>query len=103
MPKIILSTLAKRDIFEIWEFIASDNIDAADRLREDAFRTFERIVAMPEIGAFRKFKNPVLTGLRLCPIPNFHRYLIFYRLAKSGVEIVRVLHGARDIAVIFDE
>lgn len=42
-------------------------------------------------------------GLRRWPIPGFRNYLIFYRPMENGVEIVRVLHGARDIAAALEE
>ena len=41
--------------------------------------------------------NPRLAGLRVWRIEGFPKYLIFYRLVTGGIEIVRVLHGARDI------
>ena len=37
------------------------------------------------------------------PITRFKNDLVFYRLAKGGIEIVRVLHGTRDIAGILAE
>lgn len=79
MPEATISPLARQDLLDIWEFIARDNIDAADRLHEAAFRSFERLVGMPEIGTLRQFNNPVLGDLRFWPVPGFRRYLIFYR------------------------
>jgi toxin ParE1/3/4 len=32
----------------------------------------------------------------------FGRYTIFYRASQDAIEIVRVLHGARDIQSIFE-
>lgn len=103
MPKAIISPFARQDLLDIWEFIAHNNIDAADRLREAAFRAFERLAGMPEIGTLRHFNNPVLADLRFWPILSFRRYLIFYRPTPGGVEIVRVLHSARDMTTIFGE
>lgn len=103
MPKAIISPLARRDLLDIWEFIARDKIDAADRLHQAAFLAFDRLAAMDEIGTIRQFNNPALADLRFWPIPGFPRYLIFYRPSRGGVEIVRVLHAARDITTIFGD
>ena len=60
MPEVRLSGLARQDLLEIWEFIASDNLDAADRVRDTIFRAFERIASMPELGPRPRFANPRL-------------------------------------------
>ena len=41
--------------------------------------------------------NPRLTGLRVWRIQGFPNHLIFYRPVDDGIEVIRVLHGARDI------
>jgi toxin ParE1/3/4 len=37
------------------------------------------------------------------PVRGFERHLVFYRERDDGIEIVRVLHGARDIPSVMDE
>jgi toxin ParE1/3/4 len=37
------------------------------------------------------------------PVRDFPSYLVFYRSTESGIEVLRVIHAARDIAAIFDE
>lgn len=104
MPEAVVSIPARQDLLDIWEFIACDNIEAADRVRDAAFRAFERLASMPQLGTRRKLSNPGLKGVRLWPIPGFHQFLIFYRpLEQRGVEIVRVLRGSRDIGAILGE
>lgn len=51
----------------------------------------------PMIGIARTCRNPALTGLRMLPVRGFSRHLIFYRPMPDKIEIVRVLHGARDL------
>ncbi len=58
---------------------------------------------MPGIGERRESRNPRLHGLRIWRVEGFENHLIFYRPADDGIEIVRVLHGARDIDRIFAE
>jgi toxin ParE1/3/4 len=47
--------------------------------------------------------NPRLAGLRVGRVEGFEKHLIFYRPGDDGVEIIRVLHGARDIDSVLDE
>jgi toxin ParE1/3/4 len=57
----------------------------------------------PTIGSSWETDNPKLTGLRVSAIRGFGKYLIFYRPIKNGIEVVRVLHGARNLKKVFDE
>jgi len=56
---------------------------------------------MPEWGTQRAFRHPRWSAARTWPLKGFERYLIFYRPLSDGVEILRVTHGARDIARLF--
>ena len=83
-------------------FIAADNMEAALRLYAAANRAYDQVLEMPELGAARDFGLKRLEGLRMWPIPDFPNHLIFYRPTDAGVEIVRVLHAARDIPGILE-
>ena len=61
------------------------------------------LAAMPELGERQVFKRADLADLRAWQVRGFENYLIFYRPIEHGVEIVRVLHAARDIAAIFED
>lgn len=58
---------------------------------------FQLLAQFPSSG---KVRDELLAGLRSYPAGDF---IIFYRLVEKTVEVVRVLHGRRDIDVIFDE
>jgi toxin ParE1/3/4 len=82
---------AEIDLEEIWLFIAADNIAAADRLLDRIGTIFEMLTENPQAGRLR----PELgMSIRSFTVGN---YIIFYEAFPNGVEIVRVLHGARDI------
>jgi toxin ParE1/3/4 len=85
------------------EFIARDNLEAARRFYDVAAQAFEHLAAMPEMGSPRLLRNPAVAGLRLWRIPGFERHLIFYRPIQDGIEIIRVLHAARDIDAILEQ
>jgi plasmid stabilization system protein ParE len=91
MKRFKLSPEAAQDIREIWAYVADDSMKAARRLRLQIFDACQRIANHPEIGHRREdlTEKPVL----IWPEGS---YLIIY-IARRPVEIVRVLHGARDI------
>ncbi len=103
MAKFILSPRGQEDLWAIGEFIALDNPDAAERVVEAAFGTFEGLAATPGMGVVRKFKNPRLRDVRFFPVSGFENYLIFYRPMADGVQVLRVLHGKRDVQTLLEE
>ena len=85
-------------------YIAEDSgLSTGIRFLGAAESAFAALNSMPRIGNSREFRNPALSGLRMWPIPGFVKILIFYRQVGDGIEIVRVLHGARDIPSILEE
>lgn len=92
MSKYVLSAGAELDLDEIWEYIASDNIAAADRWVARLFDAFDAIARNPGIG----HKRQDLTDLLVFFWP-VGAYLILYRIRLERVEIIAVTQGARDI------
>ena len=72
-------------------------LETALRFYDAAAATFEKLARMPGLGERRASPNPRLAGLRVWRIEGFPNHLIFYRPLADGIEIVRVLHAARDI------
>ena len=96
-PKIGKSPQAFRDLDDIATFIGLDNPQAAIRFLELLEAKFSLLAASPGIGR----PSPELaTGLRAFPADD---YMIFYREASQGIEVVRVLHSARDIQALFHD
>lgn len=73
------------------------------RFIEAVDAAFRRLADTPEIGRLREFRNQRLAGLRSWPVPGFEKHLIFYRVDEESVEIVRVVHGARDLALALED
>ncbi len=73
------------------------SLEVALRFYDAAAATFEELARMPGLGERRPTADPRLEGLRVGRIRGFEKHLIFYRPVADGIEIVRVLHGARDI------
>ena len=102
MPRLIFSEFVEPELTAIWEFIALDNLDAADRFLESAHATFQELARMPRMGRGRKFSQEELSELRSFRVKDFENYLIFYVPLPDGISVLRVLHGARNLEQIFE-
>src|SRR4051812_16771007 len=95
MARIVRSPEARLDIAEIWAYIAEDNPPAADRLLSRIDRAIAFLATQPKSG---KSIQELAPDLRFMPTGA---YLIFYRPIEDGIEVARILHGARDISADF--
>lgn len=78
-------------------------MEASDRFLTAAETTFKQLGKMPGMGKSCQFSYPKLAGIRQQAIKGFKKYLIFYLPSDSGVEILRVIYGGREIEAILDE
>lgn len=102
MARILKRAAAKRDLAEHFVFLGENaSIDVARRFLQSANSSLQALAKMPEMGPSRTFRDPRFAGVRMWPVRGFERYLIFYRPIENGIELLRVLHGARDIARLF--
>ncbi|MBW3599342.1 MAG: type II toxin-antitoxin system RelE/ParE family toxin [Planctomycetes bacterium] len=95
MSLIKRSAQAEDDLVEIATYIAKDSVTAAERWLDKIERTLRHLADAPGTGAEYPELRP---NLRCFPLGV---YLIFYRSIEGGIEVVRVIHGARDIYSIF--
>jgi len=91
-----LTSDAAQDLRDLWEYIAADNLDAADQLGERLYRTFDQLAALPRMGHLR----PDLAGDRPLLFWPMGAYLIIYRADRHPLEIVAITHGSRDIPTL---
>lgn len=77
--------------------IARDSLNAALRFLEAVQKSFDLISKQPEIGSRRYAYLPLMEGLRMWPVANFEKHLIFYIERPSYIDVLRVLHSARDL------
>lgn len=97
MARITRRPLAGADIFDIWDHIAEDSIEQADQWVDRLDEKLKLIATQPLMGRSREELAP---GVRSFP---FGRYVIFYEPVEVGIDVVRVLHSARDIDAVFGE
>lgn len=86
-----LTAKAEEDLLNIWQYIAEDNPQAATKLLNTLNENFVLLAENKYLGVARP---DIVLELRHFSVK---RYLILYRHITSGIEIVRVVHGARNI------
>ena len=105
MSLIIRRPAANRDLVTAFRYYAREaSLRVADRFFAEAEATFARLATMPGIGTRYEPHEPLYADLRYFPVSRFRDYLVFYRaVPASGIEVFRVLNGARDIHGILAE
>jgi toxin ParE1/3/4 len=100
--RVIRRPAANRDLIECFVYIGSDSEESATRFLRAAEETFVDLAAMPGMGVATSLGEPGDQSLRRWRIRGFENFLIFYRPIEDGIEVIRVLHGAREIERIFE-
>ncbi len=94
---------AESDLIGCYAYLGEEaSIQTADRFLNAVEKTLNLIATSPGIGATHQTNKLQLAGLRVLAVSKFKRYLLFYRAFDDRIELVRVLHGARDIRRILD-
>jgi toxin ParE1/3/4 len=84
------------DLAEIWSSVAEDSVTNADRFATQIDKTFRLLAGRPGIGRVRPELYPDLRSFVI------GKYVVFYVPLKNGIDVIRVLHGARDIETVFE-
>ena len=95
MKPFILTPRAEQDIGDIWDYIADDNIEAADRVLDALDNALHRIAKNPGIGHMREELADRRHRFLLV-----YSYLVVYRSEAKPLQVIRVLHAARDVQSI---
>ncbi len=104
MKRLILKRpKAERDIEECFVYIGTENLDAALRFILSIEESFELLATNSEIGVLSEIASSKYFGLRMWPIRGFDKYEIFYLQNKTSIDVVRVLHSARDLKSLFED
>lgn len=92
MSRVFKRPQALRDLAEIWSYIADDSETQADRFLEGLDKSLALWATQPSMGRRR---DELVAGLRSLP---HGRYVVFALPHPDGIEVVRVLHAARDLS-----
>jgi toxin ParE1/3/4 len=96
-PVIVVKPRARLDFIACYAYIGERKLSAARRFRQAAEATLNAIAQMPGIGAPYAIDNPRLDKLRCVQVRRFKNYLIFYQRTDGRIDVIRVLHAARDV------
>lgn len=96
MKQYRVSDAARADLDDIWFYIAQHNVDAADKLIHAMVAIFSKLASMPHMGRNR---SDLSAGLRSFVVA---RHVIFYLPTEDGIDVARVIHGARDFPPLFE-
>jgi toxin ParE1/3/4 len=90
---------ARSDLIEIWQYIADDSPEDADRFLDTLEEKISLLADNPEMG---KRREELAEGLRSFPVSN---YMIYYRPhgGKEGIVVVRVLNATQNITELHFE
>jgi toxin ParE1/3/4 len=74
--------------------------ELGNRFLVAAHDTFALLATQPEMGWQSRLKHRALKSMRVFPVSGFERILILYRPVRSGVDILRVVHGSRNLQAL---
>jgi plasmid stabilization system protein ParE len=92
----LLTEEAKTDLKEILLDIAEDSPDTAQRLRSEFYSGLQTLGRSPGVGHFH---DELLS--RKYRFWNFYSYVVAYAWEEKPIQVICVVHGARDLAVFF--
>ena len=94
--ELVWSLPAERDLEEIWDYLAFEaSIDVAQARIEAIGRHAATLLQHPFIGRPRDDLRPGVRGMSITP------HVLFYRVHADAIEILRVIHGSRDVEAEF--
>ena len=96
MSRVTRRPHAEADILDIWGYIAEDSVVAADRWVDKLDENFALWATQPMMGCARDELSPGIRSLA------FGRYVVFFQPLPDGIDVIRVLHGSRDINASFE-
>lgn len=102
MKAVTFNPVAIAYLDEITGHISQDNSDAAADVRTAIFDTAQSLASHPGLGIRPRFSTSRFTGIRFIPANSYANYLLFYREDTAGIEILRILHGSRNLPPLFE-
>jgi toxin ParE1/3/4 len=97
MAQVQRTPQAESDLAEIIEYLQRNNPSAAEQYAKAFAEKGQALSRFPEIGRSRPEIAPELRSTLVKP------FVIFYRIKDDVVQILRILHGKRDLRRILQE
>ena len=104
IPPVTQLPRARLDLLEQFVYFGERaGVALAERYYAAVEKTCLQLVKHPQSAPRYDSGIARLDGLRRFPVSGFDQYLIFYLPRENGIDVIRVLHGARDIDGLFAE
>jgi plasmid stabilization system protein ParE len=84
------------DLTDVYAGLAAQSLRAAERLLDDVEATVDLLTVFPELRRLREELRPDVRSFKLRRFPH----IVFYRFDGTGVTLLRLLHGARDLGTL---
>ena len=93
---------ADHDLDDYADYLGREaSLEVALRFLAAGHETFALLASQPNIGWPAHLQHPALKTLRVFRVTGFERMLILYRPLPNGVDILRVVHGSRNLQALF--
>jgi plasmid stabilization system protein ParE len=100
-PSYQFTPQALDDLSEIWDFIAEDNVQAANRVESAILSACNNLARYPLLGSKRSEITPL--PVRFWTVTRYPNFIIVYRSETKPLQVLSVLHGKRNIKAILEE
>ena len=95
---------ARLDLLEQFVYFGEHaGVELAERYFAAVDQTCRRLLKHPHTGVAYETGIARLAGMRRVRVKGFENYLLFYLHHEIGIDVIRVLHGARDIDSLFSQ
>ena len=104
MKPVRLYALAEADLdAAAVHYTRESGLELGLRFYDSVESGLQRIARNPAIGSLRHSDHAALSGVRAWPVPGFADHIIFYRNTEASIEVIRILHGARDLPPLLED
>jgi toxin ParE1/3/4 len=100
--RFLVKPKANKDLDDYAQYLVGRaSLNVALRFLASARETFSLLSTQPQMGWHSRLNNPRLKALLVFRIAGFENMLVLYRPLPAGVEILRVVHGSRNLQALF--
>lgn len=103
-PIVLKSSQARRDLIEAADYLEQNTRQAtAERFLNAVEQAMISLANIPLMGSPWEPTHPRLSGVRVWTVPGFRKYLIFYQPLEGGIDVLRILHSARNSGTLLED
>ena len=96
-----LTPRALSNLGDIWNYVAADNVKAANRVESAILSACTNLARHPLLGSKRTEITPL--PVRFWTLSRFPNFIVLYRPETKPLQVVAVLRGKRNIKAVQEE